>query len=110
MSNTLLTGAPGQAAACPNGTAPFFRLNAVYTIQPGTTADQLLNDVSCLMNAGLATLDAMTDEPESSRTDMQWAALYLLQQADAVLHEARRQLAAATVQAPAQTHIREVTR
>lgn len=40
---------------------PFLSINGAYTIAPGTTSEEMLNDVGCLLEAAIATIDSIND-------------------------------------------------
>lgn len=68
-------------------TGKFFSINARYSIDPDSTAEQLFNDFACLAGSGMAVLDDLVSEDASMAQNQKvFAAYYLLEQAIAA-HE-----------------------
>jgi len=61
---------------------PFFSLNATYSIDPEAPLCDLLEDLSCLLGAGVG---ALMDHDSERLTQAQWAGVYAVQQAHAIL-------------------------
>lgn len=62
-----------------------FGVSAALRIDPDTKIDRHVFDALCLMNAGMAALDALNDLEEGERPGLSAAATCLLRQAHAVI-------------------------
>lgn len=77
---------------------PFFELNATYSIDPEAAVTDLLEDLSCLLGVGVGTL-LETGCEKLSQT--QWAGVYAIQQAHAILQRVVVQVDEALAKGPA---------
>lgn len=77
--------AASPAAGEPAGRV-FLKLSATYTIQPGASLADLLDDFRCLYESGLGAVETESDD----FTHAQWAGCLALRQAGAVFDELER--------------------
>lgn len=82
---TRESDAPAPGAAEP---AQFFKLNASYQIAGDSTLEALMYDFGCLQDSGISAVSADAD----SLSGVQWAGVYLLQQAHQVFREVERRV------------------
>ncbi|MDP1649577.1 MAG: hypothetical protein Q8M01_15440 [Rubrivivax sp.] len=75
--------------------APFFEgMNAEYTVAPGATALDLLQDLQMLLGSGLGVFETLaqsvdsTEGCNSQEKSAYWAGVYMLRQAAALAHAA----------------------
>ena len=90
MATNTKTGAAGEAAAWPEVKPPelhTFGVRAKLSVDPNTPMDECVFDALCLMNAGMAALDALVEKHEGRPDEdpLLWSVSYLLHQAHAVL-------------------------
>ena len=62
--------------------ATFFSLNASYSIDEDSSMVDLLEDLSCLLGVGTATL---VEHGPGKLSQTQWSGVYAIQQAHAIL-------------------------
>lgn len=79
----------------------FFSLNAQYQIAPESTADQLSDDLTVMLDVGVDTLNDYihTHLESSDHSSAIWSALYLFRQAQAIQRLLNQDQAARGVQA-----------
>ncbi len=78
-------------AAPPTAKLCNFGIAAALSVDTTDTTDNLVFDAICLMNAGMAALDALVDEVAADNRpydSLMWSAVYLLRQAHAIINVA----------------------
>lgn len=79
----------GPATTTP---VPFFHMSASYSIAPGATRVDLMEDSRAMMDSALAILQAVPDaiaEQTTYSATMVWGAVYLLRQSLAAIEAAQ---------------------